>query len=79
LGGARRIDAALTALMTGLSFRPEGFPLVGPHGLRIAKTELTPSDGDDEVPGLVLYFQISDTGTVILHWIEEALDEEFVF
>jgi hypothetical protein len=78
LGGARRLDLALTALMTGLAYRPEGFPLVGSHGLRVAKTESVPS-GDDagDVPALTLYFQIADTGEVVLWWIEETLDEDW--
>ena len=70
LGGARRIDAALTTLMTALAFRPEGFPLVGDHGLRIAKTESIPLADNQTIPPLRLYFQISDAGTVILWWIE---------
>jgi hypothetical protein len=79
LGGARRIDLALTTLMSALSFRPEGFPLVGDFGLRIAKTDPI-SVGDDVIPALRLYFQISDTGIVILWWLEEVpLDEEFTF
>ena len=53
--------------MTALAFRPEGFPLVGDHGLRIAKTEPILDDDDDgsTIPPLRLYFQISETGTVV--------------
>ena len=29
LGGAQGIDPVLTALYTGLAYRPEGFPLAG--------------------------------------------------
>ena len=65
--------------MSALSFRPEGFPLVGDFGLRIGKTDPI-YVGDDVIPALRLYFQISDTGMVILWWIEEVpLDEEFTF
>ena len=79
LGGARRIDLALTSLMSALSFRPEGFPLVGDFGLRIAKTDPI-GIGSDVIPPLRLYFQISDTGIVVLWWIEEVpLDDEFTF
>jgi len=71
LGGARRIDQALTSLMSGLAYHPEGFPLVGDYGLRIAKTDPTPDDDGDMIPALRLYFQIADTGTVVLRWLEE--------
>ena len=80
LGGAERIDIALTSLMAALAFRPEGFYLVGEHGLRIAKTEATPDGEGGTIPPLRLYFQISDTGTVVLWWIEEIpRDDEIAF
>jgi hypothetical protein len=80
LGGARRIDLALTSLMSALAFRPEGFPLVGDHGLRIAKTESIPDDDGSMIPPLRLYFQISDAGVVVLWWIEEIPgDEDITF
>jgi hypothetical protein len=81
LGGAQRIDLALTSLMTALSFRPEGFPLVGDYGMRLAKTDaIFDPKQNDSVPPLRLFFQISDTGTVILWWLEEIpYDDEIPF
>jgi hypothetical protein len=77
LGGARRIDKALTVLMSGLGFRPEGFPVVGDHGLRIAKTEAVSDDDAGEIiPPLRLYFQIADTGVVVLWWLEEIPSDD---
>jgi hypothetical protein len=65
--------------MTALAFHPEGFPLVGDHGLRIAKTDEIP-DPEDVIPPLRLYFQVSDVGTVVLWWIEEIpIDDEIAF
>jgi hypothetical protein len=76
LGGAKRIDLALTSLMTALAFRPEGFPLVGDHGLRLAKTDaiFDPKQGEF-IPPLRLFFQIADVGDVVLWWIEESPDD----
>jgi hypothetical protein len=80
LGGAYRIDRALTALMSGLAFWPEGFPLVGDHGLRIAKTEeFYDMDYKVMVPAFRLYFQIHDDGAVVLWWIERIPDEDAAF
>ena len=77
LGGAQRIDKALTALWSGLAFWPEGFDLVGEHGVRIAKTdEIVVDNGADVIPRLRLYFRISDLGEVILLWIEEIPEDE---
>jgi hypothetical protein len=65
--------------MTALAFRPEGFPLVGDYGLRIAKTD-TIFDGADVITPLRLYFQISEAGIVALWWLEEIpVDDEIPF
>ena len=81
LGGARRIDKALEVLADALARRPEGFPLVGDHGLRVARTDAIWDDAAGNViPPLRLYFQIADRGEVLLWWIEEIpKDDELPF
>lgn len=79
LGGAKRIDAALTAVMTGISYRPEGFPLVGDTGLRIAKTVPIQFE-QGTIPALRVYFEVIDENIVVLWWIEAApVDDEITF
>jgi len=78
LGGAQKLDAVLTAFYTGLVYRPEGFPLAGDSGLRIAKTEsyFDLETGELFPPYRLYFFIMSDSGNVHLIWIEEIPDED---
>lgn len=66
----------MTAVMTGLSFRPEGFPLVDDTGLRVAKT-VPVQFSEEAIPALRVYFNILDENVVVLWWVEALpVDDE---
>lgn len=77
LGGAETVDVALSAIIDGLSNRPEGFdPVPGYGSLRIAKTiAITRVDGT-VFPALRVWFSIHDETTVSLLYVEKIPDDE---
>lgn len=81
LGGAPRIDKALTAIMGVIAYRPEVLPLIGRIGWRLIKTDpYVDIDTGEQIPALRVYFQLSDAGDVWLWWIEEMPhDDEIPF
>lgn len=78
LGGAQKLDKVLTALYTGLGYRPEGFKDAGDSGLKIAKTDpYFDTERGEFMPQYRLYFHImNDVGTVVLWWLEEVPDDD---
>lgn len=75
LGGSKRVDAALEAILDALTLRPEGFDLVPGWGsIRIAKT-VTATQAGEEVPAVRLWFTIVDENVVSLLYVEKIEDD----
>lgn len=76
LGSAELVDVALSAILDGLSNRPEGFDLItGYEPIRIAKTDRVSRPIFGDIPALRVWFVISGETEIKLLYVDK-LEEE---